>query len=473
MGEIAFAVDYREWDWLPEAAAEGEAYLDRLLTEAAIKAHSVAARAKSITSFQAKCRRKDYSDPVREVTDTVAVRIITYSITDQHRAIELIRDRFQILEDRKPGEAKDQERRRGYDCHHFVITGESPDVENKWLIARGELSRYFEKFGGLEIQVRTVAAHAWAEFEHARRYKGQQYQAISEHDQETIDQLFGAASDARRALDETFRAIDRVLANPTLSKTGESELEHAAHDDISGESVVQGNSGEERTPIDIATLRAYLADRFPEDGEATDAGIQFACELLHACDLESIEALSLALEAIDGDQVRRLMDATISVTRVRRLDDELLARLGESYIRATGDIGIVRKRKQQLEWRYDRLRAKVGYSTYQISGADCPNRLECVLLPAARAVREVVGVLAERIGSHAVLIAETVGESIDALPSSARPKEVHLPNGQSLWVATNLRRDSSEGLLAELLLRGDELDLRVNSNGREVAATPA
>src|SRR5699024_4486610 len=67
-----------------------------------------------------------------------------------------------------------------------------------------------------EIQIRTVASHAWAEFEHSRRYKGVGYRKVSEHDRETIDQLFGAAADARSALDETFTAIDRVLANPSL-----------------------------------------------------------------------------------------------------------------------------------------------------------------------------------------------------------------------------------------------------------------
>lgn len=357
MGESAATVDVTIWDWLPQAAQEVEHYLERLLAEAAISAHAVDARAKKIESFQEKCRRKQYTDPLQDVTDTVAVRIITYSLTDRDRAERLLVDRFQIAENHNPGAAKPQSR-RGYDCSHLVVTGERAGVEPGWLIAGGRLAQYFDTFGGLEIQLRTVAAHSWAEFEHARRYKGQPYQAISDHDRATVDQLFGAASDARRALDELFVAIDRVLANPTAPSSPPAALEEAAPP--SGDPA--GPPTGPQTPVQPAPLRTYLAERFPDDGEASAKGMQFACELIDACGLSSIEALARALEGVDSDQVRRLMDTATAVTRVRRLDDTLLARFGEEYIAATGALGNVPRRSQQLEWRYDRLRGKLPVS---------------------------------------------------------------------------------------------------------------
>lgn len=466
-------VEYRNWDWLPEAAIEVERYLKRLLAEAAVTAHSVSARAKSITSFQDKCHRKNYLDPLQDVTDTVAVRIITYSVTDRERAIKLLQDRFQVKEDHNPGDTKPSDR-RGYDCQHLIITGENSTSNSGWMIVGGRLLQYFTTFGGLEIQIRTVAAHAWAEFEHSRRYKGQPYQAISDQDRKTINQLFGAASDARRALDETFVAIDMVLANPSSSLASTARSDEDLHDDaIEGRQATEADGPDSPTPVEPSTLMDYLAERFPDDEEASERGMQFACELVVACGLDSIEALSEALDTIDGDQVRRLMDTSTTVTRVRRLDDELLAKYGESFIKNTGALGSFAKRSQQLEWRYDRVRDKVPtvkYRAYALSGTDCPEELSDIPLPAARAVREVARLVGQHNGPDTAYVADAVSESRDDLLASTRAKEVQLNNGRSLWVATNLSRKSSEVLMKRLLENANGLDLRVMNNEREVAS---
>lgn len=465
-------VDFTEWDWLPQAAKEVGDYLERLLTEAAVSAHDVSARAKSIASFQDKCRRKSYAHPMQDVTDTVAVRIITYSVTDRDRAGTLIRERFQVKpgEDRNPGEERPHES-RGYDCLHLIITGERHEAESGWLIEGGELSRYFTSFGGLEIQIRTVASHAWAEFEHARRYKGQLYGAISGRDQETVDQLFAAASDARSALEETFKAIDRVLAQPSQPGPLESQSEGQLDSDSAPEDAATEEAAT-RTPVNPATLRAHLAHRFPEDKAATDKGMEFACELVGACGLDTIEALARELDTVDGDQVQRLMDTTTPVTRVRRIDDQLLARYGESYIEATGDIGNVSERKQQIAWRYDRLRDKVsatGYNAYAIVGKDCPDEIEGVVMSAAKTVRELAGLVADLQGLEAACIPDAVSLSSEDLSASTRCKQVALSNGESLWVATNLNRPYSERLMGELLARLDGFDLRVLKHGQAIA----
>lgn len=470
MVEAAADVNYRVWDRLPDAAKEAQDYLERLLTEAAIKAHGVSARAKSISSFEDKCLRKQYEAPRQDVTDTVAVRIITYSVTDRERAEELIRDRFEVTEDHNPGDVKER-RRRGYDCHHFVVGGESPEALSGWLIAGGKLSQYFEEFGGLEIQIRTVAAHAWAEFEHARRYKGEPYQVIDERDRITIDQLFGAAADARRALDETFVAIDRILANPSPAAADEWASDDA-HDEQTPES---GRSeSDTQTLLDADTLASFLSVRFPDDEMPTEHGVEFGVQLVGACALTSIEELQRELNAIDGDRVRLLMDTTIPVTRVRRLDDELLARFGASYIDWTAEIGIARNRRQQLEWRFDRVRNKVpagGYKTYELAGADCPTELQGVGLPAARAVREVARLVAQRLGPPAARVENAVAETTQELPASARAKQLSVGGGQHLWVATNLGRRAAEQLLDELLHNATGLDLSVLNKGREIAST--
>lgn len=466
MSEASGTVDYTDWDWLPQAAEEVETYLKRLLDEATVTAHDVTARAKSISSFNRKLNLKGYTDPKQEVNDTVAVRIITYSVTDRNRAAELIRGRFYAEEDRNPGDEKDDQR-RGYDSQHFVVNGELPEATSGWLVSGGKLAKYFENFGGLEIQIRTVAAHAWAEFEHARRYKGEPYQVISDKDRTTVDIVFGAAADARRALDEAFMVIDRILASPTGSISYPDE-DSALESSTDAEDEVYDDNAVPTDPVNRDSLGTFLAERFPDDEESSLQGLEFASELVQACDLKSIEALEMSLNEIDGKRVRTLMDLTTSVTRVRRLDDELLARFGENYIRRTGSLGNVKSREQQLEWRYDRLRGKVPfrkYSVYKLGGDDSPTELRGKHLPAARTVRELARVIAEAQGIDAVNIQGDISHTPEGFSVSARAKEIALPNGGTLWVATNRDRVASEQLLKQLLERADGLDLHVEKGG--------
>lgn len=456
-------IDYTTWDWLPLAATEIEAYIVRLLEESGIKPHDVSARAKSIASFQRKHQSKSYTDPVQQITDIVAIRIITYSNTDRKRTAELIRGRFIIKdrEDKNPGDTK-PDRLRGYDCLHIVVSNEDPAAETGWIVSGGKLSRFFKEFGGLEIQIRTVAGHAWAEFEHARRYKGAQYQAINDQDQETIDQLFGAASDARRALDETFVAIDRILARPSVDNMREfigEKLEVSS---------MVANGG---TPLDSHSLRNLLVSRFPDDEESSEKGLAFALELARSCGLVTTESLDTVLETVDSEQVVALMDASGPVTRVRRLDDELLARFGEEYIRLTGAVGSVGTRAQQLESRFDRLRGKARYKAYFIEGSDRPTDLEAGPHTATGTVRALARLVAKKRGISAVTGMDEIS-SADDLPRGARTKEVPLSQDESIWVMTNLSRDYSEVLMRKILGEAPDLKVHIVRDDTVVAGSP-
>lgn len=474
---------YRAWDWLPAAADEAQLYLTRLLTEASIIAHDISARAKSIKSFQNKCEHKNYDDPIKEVTDTVAVRIITYSITDRDRAVELIRERFLTkktstggAEDRNPGTEKGDDR-RGYDCHHFVVTGESAAASTDWLVVGGHLAEYFKTFGGLEIQVRTVAAHAWAEFEHSRRYKGAAYDSVSPHNQKTVDQLFGAASDARRALDETFIAIDRVLANPHADDIIDNDqpFDPSYNQDLNSDAY--GRASVALTPKELGV---YLHERFPDDGIPSPAGLDFASKIVSTFKIRSVLELNEILNSIDSDKVRTLMGSASPVTTVRRLDDELLARYGNEYISATYDLGNVPNRKQQLEWRFDRLRGKVSdahFKTYQILGPDAPLALVNNKLTAVGAFRELVHIIGNKsarfdeiLSDHQGHLKFAISRDKQLLLPSARAREISLDDGSTVWVATNLSRNYSSTLMQELLSAFSELDLMVTSNGEDITS---
>lgn len=449
-----FSVDYTNWDWLPDAAKEIESYVLRLLAESGIQPHVVAARAKSIASFQRKQSAKNYENPMGQITDIAAIRIITYSNTDRDRVRELIRSRFTVLngEDRNPGDEKPS-RFRGYDCLHIVVSGESEDQNSDWLVSGGKLERYFQTFSGLEVQIRTVAGHAWAEFEHARRYKGALYDAISEQDKETVDQLFGAASDARRALDETFVAIDRILARPTVER--DSSIVESNAEEIAA--LDSGNA----TTITPESLSQFLESRFPKDSAGSEKGVRFGVELAEGVNIHTIEALESTLEDVDSEQVRALMDSGVPVTRVRRLDDELLAHFGQGYIDATKNAGGVNHRPLQLEARYDRLRGKTRYRTYLLLGSEVPPGLEAGPYTAIGALREVARILAKRRGAEAVLTAGYITDE-PALSTGARAKRVDLNDQEAIWVSSNLSREDSEQLMDELVSRSRPVDLQVS-----------
>ncbi|UVY84859.1 hypothetical protein NLU66_04480 [Brachybacterium sp. NBEC-018] len=465
-GRAAAPVDASLWEWLPQAAHEVEVGLRGLLSEASINAHDVTARAKRYESFVEKCRQKGYTEPLRQVTDTVAVRLIMYSATDRERASELVRERFELAEDLDTSERDTvSPSRRGYDSTHLVAIAEREDAEHPVAPRGSSLDRYFRTFGGLEIQIRTVAAHAWAEFEHSRRYKGEGYKAVGDLDRLTIDQLFGAAADARHALDEIFVAIDRVLANPA----GSAESDHA---DAAEDGAEEETTAPEVELLDVEALTAYLAHRFPEDSEGSERGVAFALELVQACGLRTVRGLDAELSAIDGAEVRRLMDTSTTVTRVRRLDDELLAVLGEEYIERTASIGNGSRRGDQLRWRYDRLRGKVTVRrrtvTYQLFGADVPADLTGHAIPAVRAVREVARIVATVEGS-AQVVRDGAISRLEDLPLEARARPVRLADGTTLWVATALGRRAAERLLEDLLDGAERTDVRVLRNGEPLA----
>ncbi|AND16932.1 GTP pyrophosphokinase [Rathayibacter tritici] len=448
------SVDFTNWDWLPRAAEEVEGYVQRLLAESSIQPHAVSARAKSIASFQRKQRAKKYADPMGEITDIVAIRIITYSNTDRDRVGELIRSRFAVLpgEDRNPGEEKPK-RLRGYDCLHIVVSGEVHGHDSDWVVSGGELERYFTTFGGLEIQIRTVAGHAWAEFEHARRYKGAQYEAVGEQDRVTIDQLFGAASDARRALDETFVAIDRILARPSFD-------EESRRDQVRVERETGPGDATASTPLDVRALCEFLESRFPDDTDGSEKGIEFGIELARCCGIDTVDQLESALEDVDSEQVRALMESGGPVTRVRRLDDELLARFGQDYIEKTTNTGTARHRGRQLEWRYDRLRGKTRYRSYLLLSRSARTEFDAGPYTAIGALREVARIIASKCGREAVALPGVVSLEPD-LPPRTRAKRVSVDDDSDVWVISNLGREAVEGVMADLLSRVCPFDLRV------------
>src|SRR3546814_728025 len=97
-----------------------------ILDEAGINYLSVDGRAKSIASFAAKAAREVdgrpvYTDPLREITDQIGLRVITYVHSDVQAVADLLDDQVVVLDDRDLGRETASEGRFGYASRHPLI----------------------------------------------------------------------------------------------------------------------------------------------------------------------------------------------------------------------------------------------------------------------------------------------------------------------------------------------------------------
>lgn len=138
--------------------------LQNVLRERRIDHLSVTSRIKDYESTLEKINRKNYKDPVNQLTDLTGLRVIVYFDSQVKQCIEVIRSLFLVDEPNSLDQADLLGPDRiGYRSTHFVC---SLGAE------RSRLPEY-ESIANLkfEIQIRTVLQHAWAELAHDRSYK--------------------------------------------------------------------------------------------------------------------------------------------------------------------------------------------------------------------------------------------------------------------------------------------------------------
>jgi len=126
----------------------------------------VVARPKAVDRFIAKAARTEngtpkYSDPLNQIQDQLAARIVTYYLFDVGRINQLINDYFASVEQKQI--VPESEREFGYEgWHHVLFIPQdilTPDLP------KGDFPEFFE------LQVNTLFQHAWAEANHDLGYK--------------------------------------------------------------------------------------------------------------------------------------------------------------------------------------------------------------------------------------------------------------------------------------------------------------
>lgn len=302
------------------------ALVTTLLDDAGINYLSVEGRAKSVASFAAKADRSVagrplYADPLEDITDQIGVRVITYLHSDVAAVADLLGDQLSILDDRDMGQETASEGRFGYASRHLLLRvdpakGAPPSYD--------ELSRW-----RAQVQVRTVLQHAWAEFEHAIRYKG----TIPEEHVPDLDRRFTLAAGLLELADREFSLIrDRLQATASeeLPPTDVSDPRISAQD-----------------------LATFLTSQYADAGWSRPDHYAWVSGLLLELGITSLDELAALLTSVDSEAINARLAYRYPPGAVRRLDDALLAIFGQRYVDLHGNA----HRAALLSARLEKLRA--------------------------------------------------------------------------------------------------------------------
>ncbi|MEO5708244.1 MAG: DUF429 domain-containing protein [Nocardioidaceae bacterium] len=276
------------------------ALVTTLLDDAGINYLSVSGRAKSVASFAAKADRlvEDrpvYDDPLTEITDQVGIRVITYIHSDVSAVADLMGDQLTVLDDRDMGQETAREGRFGYASRHLLVSqptlGEQP----------------------AQIQVRTVLQHAWAEFEHAIRYKG----TIPAEHVPDLDRRFTLAAGLLELADREFSLIRDRLQATVPDQHPEADVSDPR--------------------ISAQDLANFLAGEYADAGWSRTDHYAWVSGLLLELGVTSLEELAALIHSVDSVAINDRMEYRYPPGAVRRLDDALLAVFGVRYVDLHGN----------------------------------------------------------------------------------------------------------------------------------------
>ncbi|MGC1208116.1 MAG: DUF429 domain-containing protein [Ornithinimicrobium sp.] len=313
----------------PATLAVTEAYtalVTELLDDAGINYLSVTGRTKSIASFAVKAHRRidgrpEFTDPMREITDQIGVRVITFVHSDVSAVADLLAAQMTVLDDRDMGQETAQQGRFGYSSRHILVAADAPDPTSIFATQPHRAS----------VQVRTVLQHAWAEFEHDIRYKG----TIPQEQVPDLDRRFTLAAGLLELADREFSTIRDRLQESMSDRHGESD--------------------ENDPRITAQDLASFLAGRFPGAGWSRTDHYEWISGLLLEVGVTSLQELGDLLARVDTAAINSGMDYRYPPGAVRRLDDALLHIFSQRYIDVSGNA----ERREGLRVRLDRLRARV------------------------------------------------------------------------------------------------------------------
>ncbi|MDP3292343.1 MAG: hypothetical protein Q8M43_09970 [Sulfuricurvum sp.] len=273
-----------------------------------VQVHSVQARAKKPDSFERKAAKPaeenielpKYPDPLKQITDLSAIRIITFFPRTIKEIDEILKKEFEIIEHFDKSEDLEKDEKFGYQSVHYLV---------KLKSERSKLPEY-ERFSDAitEVQVRTILQHAWAEIEHDIQYKSS---IVIPKD---IKRRFMSLAGLLEIADREFQAIqdaDRILNDEAKVLVNEGKLK-----------------GVELTPV---ALKSYLDKKLGSDARMSDFSYDWTIKLLKKLGFDNLEQVDNCISQYDDDKISRLL-AGYRQGQLTRFEYMLLAGMGEKYI---------------------------------------------------------------------------------------------------------------------------------------------
>jgi predicted RNase H-like nuclease/ppGpp synthetase/RelA/SpoT-type nucleotidyltranferase len=301
------------------AAEEAVEVVTGILDDAGLNYLDVTGRAKSIASFAEKAGRTAngvvlYGDPLADIGDVIGLRVITYVHSDVASVAELLGTEAVVLSDRDMGQETAKGGSFGYVSRHLQI--QLSDEDRLGHPAIGDRQ--------IQVQIRTVLQHAWAEFEHDIRYKG----VVPEEHRADFDRRFTLAAGLLELADREFSIIRERLQ--------------------SGVPDVEESSGDDDPRISPRELAAFLAGQYDDASWSRPDHYAWIAGLVLELGITSLSELAEAIRGVDSTVIDQRMSYRNPTGAVRRLDDALLVAHGERYITLHGNAH-----------RVDRLQARL------------------------------------------------------------------------------------------------------------------
>lgn len=141
-----------------------ENLMKELLTSNKINPHQITCRCKEISSLEKKIIDKEEKyECLNDITDIIGIRIITYFEDEVDKIASVIEKEFTVDKENSIDKRKLESDRFGYKSLHYVIN------LNEDRLKLTEYKNHKSK--KVEIQIRSILQHAWAEIEHDIGYK--------------------------------------------------------------------------------------------------------------------------------------------------------------------------------------------------------------------------------------------------------------------------------------------------------------
>lgn len=249
-------------------------YLTRLIKQESIKVHNLTSRIKSQESLKSKVSRPDKTyGSINEIKDVCAIRLVTYFEDAIEQLASLVETNFKIDLTHSVDKRRILDHSQfGYSSLHYVVTLPSNTRTPKELVAIP-----------IEIQIRTILQHAWAEIEHDLGYKSAE--SIPSHMRRKFSRLAGLLEIA----DEEFVAIKQYLKSyeQTLSMRIAEKSQSVSIDALSLSSFMESNL--------VKNLDLRIARTLSLEVDSNKFFIEYLIKILNFVGLKSICSIESAI----------------------------------------------------------------------------------------------------------------------------------------------------------------------------------